>query len=134
MRSDLAAIGTVILALLISCSGANAQAVPPGDGKVPVVPVPQGTIPNDMPTANPNAAPIIVPPAALTVPPVDRDRMACEASLQAYHEQGCYENCTDDCKSIESDLRMCTNIGPLGAHARNEVMAFFAGESGRARV
>jgi len=30
--------------------------------------------------------------------------MTCEASVQAYDEKGCDKNCTDECKSIESDL------------------------------
>ena len=83
-RSYLAAIGAVVLALLISCSGASAQGVPP-EIRVP---------------------PVMAP----TIPPVDQDRMACEASLKAYDEKGCDKNCTDECKSIESDLSMCPEI------------------------
>ena len=84
IRSYLAATATVILALLIFCSGASAQKFKP----VPVTPLP--TIPNLAPTI-PNSTPIIVGPVippSLAVPPVDRDRMACEAAFQAYNEQG----------------------------------------------
>ena len=90
-RSYLAAIGTVILAVLISCPGANAQ----GKGNQPDW--------AHMP---------------MTMPPLkDEDRLACEASLQAYDEQGCDKNCSDDCKSIGSDLNKCKNIGKRSAVA-----------------
>ena len=92
-RSYLAAIGTVILAVLISCPGANAQfrIYHPED----LAHMPKGM--QGMPR------------------PKDQDRMACEASLQAYDEQGCDKNCSDDCKSIGSDLSKCKNIGKRSA-------------------
>ena len=90
-RIYLAAIGIVILALLFSCPGANAQ----GKGNQPD----WAHMPMTMP------------------PPKDEDRMACEASLQAYDEQACDKNCTDDCKSIGSDLSKCKNIGKRPAVA-----------------
>ena len=80
-RSYLAAIGTVILAVLISCPGASAQGV---------------------------QVPPVMPP---TILPKDQDRLACEASLQAYDEQGCDKNCSDECKLIGSDLSECKNVG-----------------------
>ena len=88
-RSYLAATGTVIFAVLISCSGASAQGVPP---EIP---------------------PLIETPKIM--PPRDQDRMTCEASVQAYDEKGCDKNCTDECKSIESDLLACKSTArPLG--------------------
>ena len=90
-RSSLAAIGTVILAVLISCSGTSAQ----GEGKQP-----------DW-----------INTAGLMPPRADQDRMSCEAALQAYDEQGCEKNCTDECKSIGSDLSECKNIGKRSAVA-----------------
>ena len=91
MRSYPTAIGTVILALLVSCSGANAQ----GKGNQPD----WAHMPMTMP------------------PPKDENRMACEASLQAYDGQGCDQNCSDECKSIGSDLSECKNIGKRSAVA-----------------
>ena len=90
-RSYLATIGIVILALLFSCPGASAQ----DHGKQPDWANMKATMP----------------------PPVDQDRIGCEASLQAYDEQGCDQNCTDDCKSIGSDLSGCQNIGKRSAVA-----------------
>jgi hypothetical protein len=93
-RSHLVAIGT---ALLVSCSGASAQEIKPD--QVPLTPLPEAMLPN------------------MTVPPIDRDRIACEASLQAYDKYGCDKNCTDKCKSIGSDLSECKNIGKRSAVA-----------------
>ena len=80
-RSYLPAIGTVILALLISCSGTSAQ----------------------------NQPDITMVPVTPAIPEVDRDRMGCEAARQAYNEQGCDKsvNVSDECKSIASDLSKC---------------------------
>jgi len=114
-RSYLAATATVILALLISCSDASAQYRGPVEPVVPVAPAPLATIPN--------SAPITLGPVYQTIRPKDQDRMACEAALKAYDEKGCGKNCSDECKSIESDLGMCTNIAmAAGSHARNEVI------------
>ena len=90
-RSYLAAIGSVILAVLISCPGANAQfRIYQPDWAHKGMGMPR---------------------------PRDQDRLACEASLQAYDEQGCDKNCSDDCKSIGSDLSKCKNIGKHSAVA-----------------
>ena len=57
------------------------------------------------------------------MPPRDQDRMACEAALKAYDEKGCDKNCTDECKSIESDLSMCKSFArSLGSHVGNDVI------------
>ncbi len=51
-------------------------------------------------------------PVPMNAPPVvDQERMACEASLQAYDERGCDQNCSDECRRIGSDLSGCKNIG-----------------------
>lgn len=85
MRRLSAAIGLMILALSISCSGVSAQ---------------------DNGEKRPSANDFVGMP-----PPADEDRMGCEASLQAYNQQGCDETCSDECKSIGSDLSQCKNIG-----------------------
>ena len=120
-RSYLAATATVILALLISCSDASAQLGARGAGGArgargpgPLAMIPNLTAP--LPTLS-NSAPIIGGPVPVqqTIRPKDQDRMACEAALKAYDEKGCGKNCSDECKSIESDLGMCTNIAiPAG--------------------
>jgi hypothetical protein len=48
--------------------------------------------------------------------PADRDLAGCEAALEAYDNNGCDANCSDDCRSIGRDLSQCPNIGN-----RNEV-------------
>jgi hypothetical protein len=83
MTRYLAAVGTVILALLISCAGAGAQQV-------------------EMLLANDSVK-------AQTIPPSDQNRLSCDAARKAYDERGCdkSENVTGECKDIALDLKDC---------------------------
>ncbi len=80
------AIRPAILALIISCTGASAQDMArPLGGVLPTTPLP-------------------------SIPWKDQDRLACEASLQAYNEHSCDKDCSDQCTSIRWDLSKCKDI------------------------
>jgi len=82
-RSYLAAVGTVILAFLVSCAGASALQVE--------VQLANGAV------------------TAKTIPPPDLNRMSCDATRKAYKEHGCDkpQNVTGECKGIALDLKDC---------------------------
>jgi len=83
MRSYLAAVGTVIMAFLVSHAGASTKQA-------------------GMQLVNEEVK-------KSTIPKPDQDLLACQAARKAYNEHHCdkSENVTGECKDITSDLKDC---------------------------